>query len=105
MNPATGLHVLLVDDDVVVLRVLEQMLRMCQYTVTSCQSGQSAVALLRGQPAAFDLVLSDVYMPDIDGFKLLEVRLVVPAGVASHLTWAGIWFQMGTWFCFLDYCS
>lgn len=46
-----------------VLRVLEQMLRMCQYTVTSCQSGTRALELLRGAPGMFDLVLSDVHMP------------------------------------------
>jgi len=46
---------------------------MCQYAVTSCTSGTSAVALLRSQPDGFDLVLCDVMMPDMDGFKLLEV--------------------------------
>ena len=28
--------------------------------------------MLRANPDAFDIVLSDVYMPDINGFKLLE---------------------------------
>lgn len=50
--------------------------RLLVPTVETCSSGQEALELLRekqepGQ-GQFDLVLSDVYMPDMDGFRLLE---------------------------------
>eukprot|EP00249_Psilotum_nudum_P009774 c22147_g1_i1 orf=62-1636(-) len=71
-SPA-GLHVLVVDDDPVCLMVLERMLRCCNYRVTTCNRVAGALELLRDSSKSFDLVLSDVYMPDDDGFKLLEV--------------------------------
>ncbi|MCO5610095.1 hypothetical protein L7F22_064330 [Adiantum nelumboides] len=71
-SPA-GLHVLVVDDDPLCLMVLERMLRQCSYNVTTCNRVNPALQLLREKGDEFDLVLSDVYMPDEDGFKLLEV--------------------------------
>ncbi|XVF43541.1 hypothetical protein PTKIN_Ptkin02bG0047900 [Pterospermum kingtungense] len=67
-----GLRVLVVDDDVTCLRIVEQMLRRCLYIVTTCSQAKVALNLLRERKGCFDLVLSDVYMPDMDGYKLLE---------------------------------
>ncbi|EIE27570.1 CheY-like protein [Coccomyxa subellipsoidea C-169] len=71
MFPA-GLKVLVVDDDPLCLKVVEHMLRRCNYQVTTCPNGKAALEKLRDRSVHFDLVLSDVYMPDMDGFKLLE---------------------------------
>ncbi|KAJ0979894.1 hypothetical protein J5N97_015368 [Dioscorea zingiberensis] len=68
-----GLRVLVVDDDPLCLKIVEKMLRHCQYDVTTCSRAAVALSLLRERKGAFDLVLSDVYMPDMDGFKLLEL--------------------------------
>ncbi|XP_058076260.1 two-component response regulator ARR2-like isoform X2 [Magnolia sinica] len=67
-----GLRVLVVDDDPTCLRILEKMLRTCLYEVTTCSRAVDALFMLRERKGGFDLVLSDVYMPDMDGFKLLE---------------------------------
>ncbi|XP_011625385.1 two-component response regulator ORR21 isoform X2 [Amborella trichopoda] len=67
-----GLRVLVVDDDTTCLRILEQMLRKCMYKVTTCCRATDALDTLRGSKGCFDVVISDVYMPDMDGFKLLE---------------------------------
>ncbi|KAF2312966.1 hypothetical protein GH714_002216 [Hevea brasiliensis] len=67
-----GLRVLVVDDDITCLRILEQMLRRCLYLVTTCSQAKVALNLLRERKGCFDVVLSDVHMPDMDGFKLLE---------------------------------
>jgi two-component response regulator (ARR-B family) len=40
--------------------------------VTTCNLATEALSLLRENRNYFDLVISDVYMPDMDGFKLLE---------------------------------
>ncbi|XP_042398240.1 two-component response regulator ARR2-like isoform X1 [Zingiber officinale] len=67
-----GLRVLLVDDDPTCLKILDRMLRKCLYHVTTCSQAMAALNILRAKKECFDLVLSDVYMPDMDGFKLLE---------------------------------
>ncbi|KAK9865277.1 hypothetical protein WJX84_009894 [Apatococcus fuscideae] len=48
------------------------MLKCCKYEVTTCANGKDAINILRDRHSHCDLVLSDVYMPDMDGFKLLE---------------------------------
>jgi two-component response regulator (ARR-B family) len=42
-------------------------------TVTACSKAEEALKILREKKDEFDIVLSDVHMPDMDGFKLLEL--------------------------------
>ncbi|XP_052725087.1 two-component response regulator ORR21 isoform X5 [Vigna angularis] len=67
-----GLRVLVVDDDATTLRIIEQMSIRCRYRVTTCTEATVALNLLRERKGCFDVVLSDVHMPDMDGYKLLE---------------------------------
>ncbi|KAJ6430474.1 hypothetical protein OIU84_021803 [Salix udensis] len=67
-----GLRVLVVDDDQTCLVILEKMLRTCLYEVTKCNRAEIALSLLRENKNGYDIVISDVHMPDMDGFKLLE---------------------------------
>ncbi|KAJ9559271.1 hypothetical protein OSB04_013885, partial [Centaurea solstitialis] len=67
-----GLRVLVVDDDPTCLMILEKMLRNCNYEVTKCNRAEVALTHLRENKNGFDVVISDVHMPDMDGFKLLE---------------------------------
>lgn len=41
-------------------------------SVTKCNRAETALSLLRENKNGFDIVISDVHMPDMDGFKLLE---------------------------------
>ncbi|CAA7041551.1 unnamed protein product [Microthlaspi erraticum] len=68
-----GMRVLAVDDDQTCLRILQTLLHRCQYHVTTTNQAQTALELLRENKNRFDLVISDVDMPDMDGFKLLEL--------------------------------
>ncbi|XP_008812974.2 two-component response regulator ORR21-like isoform X1 [Phoenix dactylifera] len=68
-----GMRVLVVDDDVTCLRILEHMLQRCRYNVTTCCQATKALSLLRERKGGYDVVISDVHMPDMDGYKLLEL--------------------------------
>ncbi|KAJ7531900.1 hypothetical protein O6H91_14G063800 [Diphasiastrum complanatum] len=68
-----GLRVMVVDDDPVCLLILQRMLHQCRYRVTTCSCATQAYTMLRERQDTFDLVISDVYMPDMDGFRLLEL--------------------------------
>ncbi|KAI5441122.1 two-component response regulator ORR24 [Lathyrus oleraceus] len=68
-----GMRVLAVDDNPTCLMVLDKLLRQCKYHVTTSTNAIDALRMLRRNRNNFDLVISDVDMPDMDGFKLLEL--------------------------------
>ena len=43
-----------------------------KFAATICSRAEIALSLLREKTNGYDIVLSDVHMPDMDGFKLLE---------------------------------
>lgn len=71
-------HALLVDDDLPLLRACARVLARAGFEVTATTTGGEAVALVRKGPP-FDVILSDISMPDLDGVALLrEVRRLDP---------------------------
>ncbi|KAJ8437322.1 hypothetical protein Cgig2_015053 [Carnegiea gigantea] len=68
-----GMRVLVVDDDPTCLRLMEALLHKCQYHVTTTSQGKEALKMLKKNKNMFDIVITDVCMPGIDGFKLLQI--------------------------------
>ncbi len=65
-----GVKVLLVDDAADTLDVLQQILQHSGATIMAASSAGKALALLeREQP---DVIVSDIGMPDVDGFELIR---------------------------------
>ncbi|WP_142114820.1 diguanylate cyclase [Bosea sp. AK1] len=62
-------RILVVDDTRTTRKVLARMLSIQQYAVVEAGSGQEALAMLESNPD-IQLVVSDYYMPDMDGFEL-----------------------------------
>jgi PAS domain S-box-containing protein len=68
--PLSSLKVLIVDDDAGVCESLRDLLVAERCCVETAASGVIALERLQRQP--FDLVLSDVVMPDMDGYELYQ---------------------------------
>ncbi len=62
--------ILIIEDDPTYMEMMETILQMEGFTVSSASNGQSGLALLRKQRP--DLILCDVLMPDTDGYYVLE---------------------------------
>ncbi|HEU5086771.1 MAG TPA: HD domain-containing phosphohydrolase [Roseiflexaceae bacterium] len=72
-DPGTAKRILIVDDDQMVRDFCARLLRLGGYNVSTAQNG--AVALEQLALAPFDLVLTDIHMPVMDGIALLkEIR-------------------------------
>ena len=66
-----------VDDELPVLRVLERLASKAGFDVVTCASGAEAMRALTRRPA--DLAMIDLRMPDVNGLDLLrQIRTAVP---------------------------
>jgi putative two-component system response regulator len=63
-------RILLIDDHQTVFRLLEAIVRIKGYTLLYAESGQQGIVMARQEQ--LDLILLDVMMPDIDGFKVCQ---------------------------------
>ena len=79
--PRGGSETLLVVEDEDVVRAMAcRGLREHGYTVLEARNGAEAMAMIEGNPAAIDLVVSDVVMPEVGGRELAaRLALLEPA--------------------------
>jgi two-component system, cell cycle response regulator len=63
-------HILVVDDSYVNRELLRSILEPCGYRVTLAPSVREALAQARQTPP--DLIISDLHMPDQDGFMFIS---------------------------------
>lgn len=75
--------ILLIDDDPLVVESLTRLLNKTGYSVTAFQDPTQAIQETLGED--FDLVISDIRMPHIDGFQTLAyMREVRRQGGKDH---------------------
>jgi signal transduction histidine kinase/CheY-like chemotaxis protein len=70
-----GFNVLIVDDNVTNVRILESMLKRWGMKTSSADGAVKAIAELiqaKERGITFDLILTDMHMPEIDGFGFVE---------------------------------
>lgn len=87
--------VLVIDDDPKVRSVVARFVELEGHTVVQAENGKEAIDQLQGDPA--DLVISDIFMPEMDGLEVLiqlrehfpDAKLVAMSGggaiAASHV--------------------
>ncbi len=76
MTPLDQLAVLLVDDSEDTTEMLSKLLRMNGATVIAATSGDEGLSILSDKH--FDVVLSDISMPGMDGFEFLRKLRQLP---------------------------
>lgn len=74
--PARGESILLVEDETEVRALATRVLQMAGYNVVAVGTVMAAEAALRDPGAHFDMVFSDVVLPDGNGVELIEKALV-----------------------------
>jgi len=63
-------HILIIDDEASLRRTMARILQREGYEVTTAANGEEGLKLVSEQP--FDLVYSDIRMPDMSGLELLR---------------------------------
>ncbi len=73
MTKDSGARILLVDDDLLVSETLSAILRRAGYVITTAVNGNAGLKELQSQE--FDLVITDIMMPRMDGIEtILAIR-------------------------------
>lgn len=69
-NMITDKTIIVVDDDPDLLKLITEVLKQNQYTVLAFSNGNDALNEIKNTP--FDLLISDIQMPIMDGFTLTK---------------------------------
>ena len=69
--------IMIIDDDAAIRRILKRVLEAAGHSIREAGDGKTALRHFAGNPA--DLVISDIYMPDMGGIEFLtRVREAFP---------------------------
>jgi DNA-binding NtrC family response regulator len=83
-------NVLVVDDEERSVSIMKVVLERLGYNVTAMTSSLKAMELFKEDPHQFDLVLTDLIMPQLNGDKLvseiIEIRPDMPVIITSGFT-------------------
>ena len=73
--------ILAADDEQAVLTLVALILRRAGHQVITARNGAEAVALFRSSPDRFDLIVTDVKMPVMDGLQAIRSARETRPGV------------------------
>jgi PAS domain S-box-containing protein len=87
-------RILFIDDEQVLANMGKQMLERLGYEVASRTSSIEALELFRAQPDRFDLVITDMTMPNMTGEKLAaeimnirpDIPIILCTGFSEHIS-------------------
>ena len=70
---ASPFKLFIIDDSKEILRALESFLSKKNYQVATASDGLDGLKLLEKEKPGFDLVITDIVMPDISGVAIISV--------------------------------
>ena len=96
-GPAAGETILLVEDEGAIRELMRRMLEAHGYRVLEARDGHEATALAEAHRAPIDLLVTDVAMPGISGFDVVdmvigghpETKVLFVTGQADHVAVRG----------------
>ncbi|GEM_PF-1320986 len=74
---APGAHILVIDDEAPLAKLMSETLEHIGYKVTATTSSQTALELFLKEPNQFDLVITDQTMPHMTGLELAQAMLIL----------------------------
>jgi CheY-like chemotaxis protein len=78
--PVAKANILLVEDNTMVRRSIDATLRGLGYRVTAVSSGDECIDTVKRAPTPFDLLITDVVMPEMSGKELIDrVHGILPS--------------------------
>src|SRR5207247_3282852 len=80
---AAPLRILLAEDNEFSAQLMEKLLARRGHRVRLATNGREALAL--AEPGAFDLMLLDVHMPELDGFQVIQAVRARERAAGGHL--------------------
>lgn len=82
-------HILIIDDEPGILKILRKILEGAGHTVSDAPDGEVALRQFEGQPA--DLVITDIFMPGMDGIEfLVSIRKTAPNARVLAMSGGGL---------------
>jgi PAS domain S-box-containing protein len=85
--PGGSEHILFIDDELPIVKLIKMMLEKLGYTVTTGTSSRQALESFRAAPGRFDLVITDMTMPEMTGdrlaVELTKIRPDIPVIICS----------------------
>ena len=85
-------RILFIDDEKDVVEVWERILTSLGYQVTASESPRKAMDLFQQDPEKFDVIITDLDMPEINGLSLIravkdirpDIRIIVHSGMKTR---------------------
>jgi len=91
------MHILVVDDDVRILRFISSSLRLAGHTVCTAGGGNTALGMVESEKP--DVMVLDLLMPEIDGLEVLrrlrEVSDMPVVAISAHTSSAEKALKLG----------
>lgn len=86
-------RILLADDDVATRDIVRRALEAEGHSVAVCEDGAAALDALKSSPQSFELMITDVEMPSLDGISLIAqamahapaLRVILMSGYPDQL--------------------
>ena len=83
INEEKPTHILLVDDDILLLDTIKKLLEVMGYIVISATGSIEAIDLMKR--SKFDVVITDYSMPDMNGIEMVIKAKKILAGIPKIL--------------------